>query len=133
MAALEAADEPAPRSNCQRPRPWRAEVGKAWWLLCHASPKASGASQARLRDSSPVANGRRPKKWQSELMLKVDVVQDEHPHGAAPQQAGQPARERAAVSATPEAERDAPGRPTTQSGKVRSMKRRSRSASRSLA
>ena len=50
-------------------RPCRAEVGKAWWLLCHASPNESGASQARLRDSSSVGKRRRPKKWQSELML----------------------------------------------------------------
>ena len=58
-------------STWRRPRPCRAEVGNAWWLLCHASPKAIGASQPRLRDSSPVANGRRPKKWHRELMLKV--------------------------------------------------------------
>jgi hypothetical protein len=45
--------------------------GIAAGLLCHASPKASGASHARLRDSSVVPNGRRPKQWQSELMLKV--------------------------------------------------------------
>ena len=49
--------------------PCRAEVGKAWWLLCHDSPKDSGASHRRLRDSSSVSNRRRPKKWQSELML----------------------------------------------------------------
>ena len=37
-------------SSCRRPRPCRAEVGNAWWLLCQASPKAIGASQARLRE-----------------------------------------------------------------------------------
>ena len=56
-------------SNCQRPSPWRAEVGNAWWLLCHDSPKDSGASQNTLRDSSAVAKRRRPKTWQIELML----------------------------------------------------------------
>ena len=55
-------------STWKRPRPWTAEVGKAWWLLCQASPKEKGASQARLRDSSSVSNLRRPKKWQSELI-----------------------------------------------------------------
>ena len=58
-------------SSCHQRSPCRAEVGKAWWLLCQASPKVGGASQARLRDSSPVAKRRRPKKWQRELMQKV--------------------------------------------------------------
>ncbi len=31
----------------------------------------SGASHARLRDSSPVSNVRRPKKWHSELIEYV--------------------------------------------------------------
>src|SRR3984885_6473095 len=56
-------------SSSQRRSPCSAEVGNAWWLLCQASPRESGASQARLRDSSPVSNRRRPKKWQSELTL----------------------------------------------------------------
>src|SRR3954452_16015389 len=59
-------------SNCQGLRPWRADVGNAWWLLCHASPNVKNDSHNRLRDSSPVANCRRPKKWQSELMLYVE-------------------------------------------------------------
>ena len=56
------------RSNCQRVSPWRAEVGKAWWLLCHDSPKVNGASHQTLRDSSGVSKPRRPVKWQIELM-----------------------------------------------------------------
>ena len=51
--------------------PCAADVGKAWWLLCHASPKESSDSHARLRDSSPVSKRRRPKKWHSELIEKV--------------------------------------------------------------
>src|SRR5213078_3274037 len=58
-------------SSSQRRRPWRYDVGKAWWLLCQASPNVNGASQARLRDSSDVLKRWRPKKWQSELMLYV--------------------------------------------------------------
>ncbi len=59
----------AEMSSCQRPRPWVAEVGKAWWLLCQASPKVGIAISARLRDSSVVSKSRLPKTWQSELML----------------------------------------------------------------
>ena len=40
------------RSNWKRRRPWRAEAGKAWWLLCHPSPKTSIATTQLLRDSS---------------------------------------------------------------------------------
>ena len=50
VAALQSADQPGGRSTWRRPRPCRAEVGKAWWLLCHASPKANGANQPRLCD-----------------------------------------------------------------------------------
>src|SRR5579872_84966 len=49
-------------SSSKRPRPCSADVGNAWWLLCHASPSDSGASHARLRDSSSVVNRRLPKK-----------------------------------------------------------------------
>ena len=59
---------PAEMSISHGLRPWRAEVGKAWWLLCHDSPKDSGASHSRLRDSSPVSKLLRPKKWHSELI-----------------------------------------------------------------
>src|SRR4029077_2005463 len=38
--------------------PCTAEVGKAWWLLCQASPKVGIASQARFRDSSVVSKSR---------------------------------------------------------------------------
>ena len=39
-------------SNWKRRRPWRAEAGKAWWLLCQPSPKTSSATTQLLRDSS---------------------------------------------------------------------------------
>src|ERR1700727_2612117 len=52
-------------------RPWKADVGKAWWLWCQASPIDSGASQNTLRDSSSVSNRLRPKKWQTELIDHV--------------------------------------------------------------
>ena len=55
-------------SICQRRMPCSAEVGKAWWLLCHDSPNDGIASHSRFRDSSFVSNWRRPKKWHSELI-----------------------------------------------------------------
>ena len=58
-------------SNCQARRPWACDVGNAWWLLCHASPKVKNDSQKRLRDSSFVWNACRPKKWHSELIEYV--------------------------------------------------------------
>jgi hypothetical protein len=58
-------------SNCQARRPWACDVGNAWWLLCHASPKVKNDSQNRLRDSSFVWNACRPKKWHSELIEYV--------------------------------------------------------------
>src|SRR6185295_1504026 len=40
------------RSICHHFRPWRALVGKAWWLLCQPSPKARRPKMALLRLSS---------------------------------------------------------------------------------
>ena len=59
----------AEMSIWKRPRPWVAEVGKAWWLLCQASPRVGIAISARLREWSVVSKSRLPKTWQSELML----------------------------------------------------------------
>src|SRR5262249_39800614 len=59
---------PAVGSSCLAFIPWTAEVGKAWWLLCQASPKVGSASHARLRDSSVVSKSRLPNMWQSELI-----------------------------------------------------------------
>ena len=36
----------------KRPSPWRAEDGKAWWLLCQPSPKTSAATTQLFRASS---------------------------------------------------------------------------------
>src|SRR5579871_4932039 len=35
-------------------RPWRAENGKAWWLLCHPSPKESKATHQQFVERSVV-------------------------------------------------------------------------------
>ena len=60
-----------PMSSSRVRRPWKADVGKAWWLLCHDSPNVASESQATLVDASSVSKRRRPKKWQIELMLNV--------------------------------------------------------------
>ena len=58
-------------SISKRPRPWRAERGKAWWLWCHDSPNVGIASQATFVDLSSTSKRRRPKKWQTELIDHV--------------------------------------------------------------
>ena len=40
------------RSTWKRCSPWRADAGKAWWLLCQPSPNTSIATTQLLRDSS---------------------------------------------------------------------------------
>ncbi|MGP8163426.1 MAG: hypothetical protein ACLQAN_06575 [Acidimicrobiales bacterium] len=41
------------RSISRRPRSWRAERVKAWWLLCQPSPKVSSATTQLFVLSSP--------------------------------------------------------------------------------
>ena len=45
-------------SNSYQARPWRAETGWAWWLLCQPSPNVSSATHQLLRESSRVSNRR---------------------------------------------------------------------------
>ena len=59
------------RSISYQRRPWKAERGKAWWLWCQDSPSEGRASQKTLVEWSSVSKRRRPKKWQTELMLQV--------------------------------------------------------------
>src|SRR5579863_703491 len=61
----------ADESSWPRRTPWRADVGYAWWRLCHDSPMESTASAATLRLSSVVVKGRRPTMWQIELTPQV--------------------------------------------------------------
>jgi hypothetical protein len=58
-------------SSSHQRRPWRADVGNAWWLLCHPSPKAITPKKRLLRLWSWVSKGRVPQMWQTELMLHV--------------------------------------------------------------
>lgn len=41
------------RSISHHSRPWRADCGKAWWLLCQPSPKDTAATHQQLVDRSP--------------------------------------------------------------------------------
>ena len=102
-------------SSCQRPMPWTAEVGKAWWLLCQASPKVSSASHARLRDSSAGLVAAPAEDVAQRVDAVGDVVQDEHrtapPHSrpvspaASCRRAGSRARSAARADDRPEEER----------------------------
>ena len=122
---------PAEGSSCQRRRPWRYDVGNAWWLLCHASPQVGIASQARLRDSSWVSKRWRPKKRQSELMLNVNWWH-RNTRTAPPQSIAVSPPATVPVSATPSPNGTAiPA--ATHSRKVRSTARTTRSPSRSFA
>src|SRR4030095_4403998 len=56
-------------SNCHQNSPWRADVGKAWWLLCQPSPRLSSATAALLALWSPLAKGREPQTWQAGVEL----------------------------------------------------------------
>ena len=60
-----------PGSSSARRSPWKADVGKAWWLLCQDSPNEIQDSHQTFRDSSCDANRRRPEKWQIELIENV--------------------------------------------------------------
>src|SRR5450759_2490 len=42
-------------SNSYHARPWRAETGCAWWLLCQPSPNVRSATHQLLRESSRVS------------------------------------------------------------------------------
>jgi hypothetical protein len=64
-------------SSSRRRSPWNADVGNAWWLLCHDSPKVASDSQATLADRSLVANRRRPKKWADRVDAEGRVVHEE--------------------------------------------------------
>src|SRR5574341_383373 len=59
-------------STSYQARPWRAEVGCAWWLLCQPSPKVKSATHQLLRESSVVTKRRLPHKWVAEFTSQVE-------------------------------------------------------------
>src|SRR5437868_3578263 len=62
---------PGSSAASKRRIPWNADVGKAWWLLCHDSPKEIRLSSHTFRLSSDERKRRRPQKWQIELIENV--------------------------------------------------------------
>ena len=52
-------------------------AGKAWWLWCQPSPKASRPISQLLRLSSWLSNGRSPNVWQTEFTAQVYVLSKE--------------------------------------------------------
>src|SRR5690606_12715453 len=61
----------AEMSTWPRFTPCRAQVGSAWWRLCHDSPNDSTASHQTFAERSRAANGRSPNMWQIELIDHV--------------------------------------------------------------
>src|SRR5215510_688168 len=59
------------RSSSYQARPWRAETGCAWWLLCQPSPNVMSATHQLLVESSRVVNRREPHKWVAEFTSQV--------------------------------------------------------------
>src|ERR1700688_1267405 len=55
-------------------RPWRAETGCAWWLLCQPSPPVSKATNQLLVESSRVSKRRDPHMWVAELTSQVTCI-----------------------------------------------------------
>ena len=109
--ALERVDHQRRGITWKRPRPWTAEVGKAWWLLCQASPKVGIAIRARLRDRPCLVVA-----IAEDMAERVDavgeVMEDEDPDQAAPEQGGESGDEGAADHPTErEGEQQADDRP----------------------
>src|SRR5439155_23065196 len=62
---------PGSSAASKRRIPWNADVGNAWWLLCHDSPNEIRLSSQTFRDSSEDLKLRLPQKWQIELIENV--------------------------------------------------------------
>ena len=73
-----------------------AEVGKAWWLLCQASPRVGIAISARLRDWSVGLEVAVAEDVAERVDAVGEVVEDEDADEAAPEQAGEAAKSGAA-------------------------------------
>ena len=58
-------------SNSYQASPCRAEVGWAWWLLCHPSPNVRSATHQLFCESSVVSNRREPHMCVAEFTSHV--------------------------------------------------------------
>src|SRR6185295_3614226 len=59
-------------SNSYQAKPWRADVGCAWWLLCQPSPNVRIATHQLFLESSLVWKRRRPHIWVAEFTSQVE-------------------------------------------------------------
>ena len=119
---LHAAITSAEGSSSQRRRPCTAERGKAWWLWCQDSPSEGSASQKTLVELVVHVEAARAEEVADRVDAPGDVVDEEDPHQAAPEQAGERAGQ-VPVSSEAERARGARGRATTRATKRRLMKR----------
>ena len=71
-------------SNSYQARPWRAETGCAWWLLCQPSPKVRSATHQLLRESSRVSKRRVPHMCVAEFTSQVRVQAERRRAGRCP-------------------------------------------------
>src|SRR5918999_2762000 len=71
-------------STSYHARPWRAETGCAWWLLCHPSPNVMSATHQLFVESSRVSNRREPQRcvaeFTSQVQCRPNVVLKKMPH-----------------------------------------------------
>src|SRR5262249_34934255 len=71
-------------SNSYQARPWRADCGCAWWLLCQPSPKVSIATQKLLREASVVRKRCLPHmcvaEFTSQVTCRPTTVRRKIPH-----------------------------------------------------
>src|SRR5580698_4646755 len=75
-------------STSYHARPWRAETGWAWWLLCHPSPPVTSATHQLLREASRVSNRRLPHmcvaEFTSHVACRPRVTRRKTPHSSQP-------------------------------------------------
>mmetsp|Transcript_95886 Transcript_95886/g.271068 ORF Transcript_95886/g.271068 Transcript_95886/m.271068 type:complete len:211 (+) Transcript_95886:428-1060(+) len=72
------------KSTCHHLRPWRQLVSKAWWLLCHPSPKARMPTTQLFIELSVVFQSLKPHTWLTEftaqVMCQTQTTRAKKPH-----------------------------------------------------
>src|SRR5690242_5049369 len=58
-------------SSSYQSRPWRTQLGSAWWLLCQPSPNVNSATHQLLVELSRVSKRRLPQECAAELTNQV--------------------------------------------------------------
>ena len=76
------------RSTWRHESPWKADVGKTWWLWCHDSPSEGSASTQLFVDWSLVGERPLAEEVADRVHAPRDVVVEEEAHEAAPHEPG---------------------------------------------